>query len=239
MKKIESFLVSVIMPAYNSSATITESIESVLQQEYLNWELIIVDDGSQDDTVNIVKSYQQRYEKISLYMNADNRGAGFCRNKAIENAQGRFIAFLDADDIWCKDKLSIQVNFMIENKFELTYSYYQTFGKKKRIIKAPPQVTYSELLKSNVIGCLTAIYDTRRIGKKYMPLIRKRQDMGLWLDILTDVKYAYCCPKILAHYREGYGMTSNKLSVLAYQWRFYREVVGLSVFKSLYFYFFY
>lgn len=151
-------------------------------------------------------------------------------------ANGRFIAFLDSDDLWHPEKLNKQVKFMIDCDISLSYTQYQKFDSAGElgVIIPPDTVTYNELIFSNVIGCLTAMYDTHKLGKCYMPLIRKRQDMGLWLSILKNIPKAYCLQENLAKYRVDSGMTQNKLRVLGYQWRFYREVVGLSIFRSTY-----
>ncbi|HHX8291396.1 TPA: glycosyltransferase family 2 protein [Vibrio diabolicus] len=231
-----SLLVSVIMPTYNSTGTVVESIQSVLSQTYKNWELIIVDDRSTDNTWQVIQTYADKYDNIRVYQNKENLGAGASRNFAIEKAKGRFIAFLDSDDLWTEDKLSEQIAFMLENDYPLTYTHYSRFtsGEELSVVTAPEYTTYKKLMYSNVIGCLTAVYDTEALGKRYMPLIRKRQDMGLWLDILKDTPKAYCLPKPLAKYRMDSGMTANKFSVLSYQWKFYRDVVGLSLPRSLF-----
>lgn len=235
MSKLQD-LVSIIMPSYNSELTVKESINSVLSQRYKKWELIIVDDRSTDNTWQVIQTYADKYENIRVYQNKKNQGAGASRNLAIEKAKGRFIAFLDSDDLWTEDKLSEQIPFMIENAYPLTYTHYTRFNSSRElnVVTAPEYTTYKKLMYSNVIGCLTAIYDTQALGKRYMPLIRKRQDMGLWLDILKDTPKAYCLPKPLAKYRMDTGMTTNKITVLSYQWRFYRDVVGLSLPKSLF-----
>ncbi|EJL6386193.1 glycosyltransferase family 2 protein [Vibrio parahaemolyticus] len=231
-----SSLVSIIMPSYNSESTISESIDSVICQKYRDWELIIVDDRSTDDTWQIIQKYVKRYNNIHAYQNKENQGAGASRNFAIEQAKGRFIAFLDSDDLWMENKLAEQIPFMLENNYPLTYTHYSRFNSEEElsIVTAPEYTTYKKLMYSNVIGCLTAVYDTQKLGKRYMPLIRKRQDMGLWLDILKETPKAYCLPKPLAKYRMDSGMTANKFSVLSYQWKFYRDVVGLSLPRSLF-----
>ncbi len=235
MQKSQS-LVSIIMPSYNSDGTILESIQSVLSQTYKNWELIIVDDRSTDNTWQVIQTYADKYDNIRVYQNKENLGAGASRNFAIKKARGRFIAFLDSDDLWTEDKLAEQIPFMLENNYPLTYTHYSRFTSEEElsVITAPEYTTYKKLMYSNVIGCLTAVYDTQALGKRYMPLIRKRQDMGLWLDILKDTPKAYCLPKPLAKYRMDSGMTANKFSVLSYQWKFYRDVVGLSLPRSLF-----
>ncbi|ALR93065.1 glycosyltransferase family 2 protein [Vibrio sp. Vb5031] len=231
-----SLLVSVIMPTYNSTGTVVESIQSVLSQTYKNWELIIVDDRSTDNTWQVIQTYADKYDNIRVYQNKENLGAGASRNFAIKKARGRFIAFLDSDDLWTEDKLAEQIPFMLENNYPLTYTHYSRFTSEEElsVVTAPEYTTYKKLMYSNVIGCLTAVYDAQALGKRYMPLIRKRQDMGLWLDILKDTPKAYCLPKPLAKYRMDSGMTANKFSVLSYQWKFYRDVVGLSLPRSLF-----
>ncbi|HHF3121366.1 TPA: glycosyltransferase family 2 protein [Vibrio diabolicus] len=235
MQKSQS-LVSIIMPSYNSEGTILESIQSVLSQTYKNWELIIVDDRSTDNTWQVIQTYADKYDNIRVYQNKENLGAGASRNFAIKKAKGRFIAFLDSDDLWMENKLAEQIPFMLENNYPLTYTHYSRFNNEEElsVVTAPEYTTYKKLMYSNVIGCLTAVYDTQALGKRYMPLIRKRQDMGLWLDILKDTPKAYCLPKPLAKYRMDSGMTANKFSVLSYQWKFYRDVVGLSLPRSLF-----
>ncbi|HGS4980824.1 TPA: glycosyltransferase family 2 protein [Vibrio parahaemolyticus] len=229
-------VVSIIMPTYNSEQTVVESIQSVLSQTYKNWELIIVDDRSIDNTWQVIQTYAEKYDNIRVYQNKENLGAGASRNFAIKKARGRFIAFLDSDDLWTEDKLAEQIPFMLENNYPLTYTHYSRFNSEEElsVVTAPEYTTYKKLMYSNVIGCLTAVYDTQALGKRYMPLIRKRQDMGLWLDILKDTPKAYCLPKPLAKYRMDSGMTANKFSVLSYQWKFYRDVVGLSLPRSLF-----
>lgn len=231
-------LISIVMPSYNSALTIKESIDSVLSQTYKNWELLITDDCSSDDTLAILHGYSQSDSRIRIFQNEENSGAGVSRNKSIEMASGVYIAFLDSDDIWMPEKLEKQVEFMDKNGYALTYTSYQKFDKNGpgKIISPPLTVNYSELLYSNVIGCLTAMYDVDKLGKQYMPLIRKRQDMGLWLKILKTCNQAYCLPEVLALYRSDTGMTQNKINASIYQWRFYREVVQLGVLSSLWYF---
>ncbi|SMF26617.1 Glycosyltransferase involved in cell wall bisynthesis [Alteromonadaceae bacterium Bs31] len=226
-------LVSVIMPAYNSSDTILESIQSVVQQSYTNWELLVTDDNSTDDTVSKISKIQN--PKIKLFRFHRNQGAGAARNNSIKNAQGEYIAFLDADDLWDKCKLELQICFMQKNNYVLSYTAYKTFDKSgaKGVATPPNSVTFDQLIYSNVIGCLTAMYDAKSLGKRYMPTIRKRQDMGLWLDILKSGHTAHCLTKPLASYRLDNGMTKNKLKIVFWQWKFYRETLSLTIFSTL------
>ncbi|MED9243728.1 glycosyltransferase family 2 protein, partial [Escherichia marmotae] len=235
--------VSIIMPSFNSEKTIQDAIESVRMQTYSNWELIISDDNSSDSTVEIVEKNALDDPRIILIQHSENRGAGFSRNDAISRARGKYIAFLDSDDIWHEKKLEIQIHFMSERKLALSYTQYQKIdmeGIKGKIIIPPSVTSYSELLKSNVIGCLTAVYDQEILGKMYMPLIRKRQDMALWLDILKKTDFAYCVPEVLAFYREGHNsLSSNKIKILSSQWKFYREHLEFGMLKSTYYFSFY
>ncbi len=232
-------LVSVIMPCYNAEKNINKSIDSVLNQKYQNLELIIIDDNSSDSTREILA--QLADPRIKIIYSSKNFGAGYSRNKGIENASGRFIAFLDSDDIWLENKLSEQIPFMLNNNYKFTYTHYQHISNEGlgKVITAPECTTYQKSLYGNVIGCLTVIYDCQHFGKQYMPLIRKRQDFGLWLTLLSIEKKAYCYPKVLAHYRTDSGMTQNKLNAAKHQWQFYREVLKLNRFKSSWYFVFY
>jgi teichuronic acid biosynthesis glycosyltransferase TuaG len=234
-------LVSIIMPSYNSEKTIAQSIESVLKQSYTNWELLITDDKSCDRTVAIINEYLEKDIRINLFKNEINLGAGGSRNRSIKESKGRYIAFLDSDDLWVANKLSIQIDYMQKNDIALSYTWYQKFGDKGDggFVKPQLTVTYQQLLYSNIIGCLTAVYDTEFLGKRYMPSIRKRQDMGLWLNILKDIDKAVGIPLVLAKYRVDSGMTQNKFNVLKWQWLFYRKVVGLSFIRTVIIFFLY
>lgn len=234
-------LVSIIMPTYNSEKTISAAINSVIAQDYQHWELLITDDKSSDDTSSILREFELVDPRINVVFNDVNLGAGFSRNQSIQRSKGKYIAFLDADDLWSEDKLKMQISFMEDNGYVFTFTSYQMFSSSGdgKVINAPYSVTYNELLYGNVIGCLTAIYNAEVFGRQEMPLIRKRQDMGLWLALLAKCDKAYGLPNVLARYRTDSGMTQNKISVAKYQWEFYRTVVNLNVFKSLWYFFWY
>ncbi|WP_281213303.1 glycosyltransferase family 2 protein [Shewanella insulae] len=238
---MEKPLVSIIMPSFNSEKTIAQSIESVLSQSYENWELIITDDVSTDSTCAIVERFSRFDSRIKLHCLDTNSGAGIARNNSIKYSNGRFIAFLDSDDLWTKDKLDVQIDFMLLNKIPFSFSYYEKFTSdgSKGVVTAPETVGYNSMLYNNVIGCLTAIYDVSILGKCYMPSIRKRQDLGLWLMILDKGFVAKCVPQVLAKYRLDTGMTRNKFTVLKYQWEFYREVLKFGCVRSFYTFFLY
>lgn len=234
-------LVSVIMPTYNEGALLEESIKSILNQTYRNLELLITDDCSTDEkTLSILKKYKELDERVHVFFLKENCGSGYSRNVSIENAKGRYIAFCDGDDRWVPTKLERQIAFMREKNYPVTYSSYiicNNKGKEKGIVVAPKKITYSMLKHDNKIGCLTAVYDTKLLGKKYfMPLIRKRQDWALFLTMLKDCKVAYGIKSPLAYYRVRAGsLSKNKFSLIKYNASVYQKILGYSPVKS-YFY---
>ncbi|MEB8329857.1 glycosyltransferase [Flavobacteriaceae bacterium KMM 6897] len=233
-------LVSIITPTYNSECFINETYESIKSQTYSNWEWIVVDDFSSDSTFEIVKNFMLLDNRIKLYRNDTNMGAAVSRNRAIEKANGRFIAFLDSDDLWSNIKLEKQISFMLEHKVTLSYSAYGTItesGKDcEKVINPPDKLDYLSMLKENQIGCLTAIYDQLTLGKYYMPLIRKRQDYGLWLSVLKKIPFAYKVPGVLAVYRiRNQSVSSSKINLLKFNYKLFREIEHHSVIKSIYY----
>lgn len=235
-------LVSIITPSYKSEKYISETIESVLKQTYKNWEMIIVDDCSPDNSNNVIESFIKLDTRIKLIRLDTNSGPAIARNKAIEEAQGRYIAFLDADDVWKKDKLTKQLDFMQKKDCALTYTAYEIMNETGELlhkkISTPLKVTYTDLLKSNHIGCLTAMYDTAKIGKIFMPLIQKRQDYGLWLKILRQTGVSYGIGEPLAIYRiMPTSVSSNKLDLLRYHYKLFREFENIGRLKTIYYLF--
>lgn len=236
-------LVSVIMPSHNSAAFIAETIDSVLDQTYREWELIIVDDRSSDRTLEIVRDYAARDDRVRSIVLEKNGGAAVARNTAIEAAQGRWIAFLDSDDIWTPDKLEKQIGMMEATGCPFSYASYDRIseaGEFLSTVHVPPRVRYNQLLKNNVIACLTAVYDSRQLGKVMMPLIRKGQDYGLWLILLKRIEHANGINEVLGRYRiRQNSISSNKLESSVWVWRIYRQVMRLSLPRTLYYFGFY
>lgn len=236
-------LVSIITPTYNCSKFIEQTIESVLNQSYSNWEMIIVDDCSDDDTVKIAKRYSKEDQRIKVFYNKTNKGPALTRNKAIKIASGRFIAFLDGDDTWRPEKLKKQLKFQIKNKYAFTYTSFGRIdeeGQKIGKTNAPSELTYDDLIKTCPIGCLTVIYDTLYFDKQFMPIIDKRQDYALWLKLLRKVDKAYGLNEVLADYRiHSNSISSNKLHAAKYQWLVYRKKENLPFHKALYAFSFY
>ena len=215
-------LVSIIMPAFNCELFVKNAIDSVLCQTYSNWELLICDDSSSDRTLDICKKYSKTDARIILVNNTNSKGAPGARNSCLAISKGRYIAFLDADDIWLEHKLEAQISFMRRNKYTFTYTYHKVMQEDGTILRdclAPSRVNLNMMKINNFIPCLTAIYDTFIIGKIYQPNIAKRNDFALWLKILRrdDIKYAHCLPEVTACYRtNSYGLSSDKYQALKY-----------------------
>lgn len=222
-------LVSIISSSYNSSRFISQTIESILSQTYTNWELLITDDCSTDNTREIVASYQRKDPRIRLFQLKENSGPGVARNHSIEMAKGRFVAFCDSDDWWYPEKLEKQLAFMQEKNCALSYTSYMVCNKRQTItsiVFSLSKITYTTLKRDNVIGCSTAIYDVEKVGRMYFPDIRKRQDWGLWLHILKKVNVAYGMKEPLSVYRmQEMSLSFNKLSLIRYNIAVYRQVL--------------
>lgn len=220
-------LVSIITPLYNAGAFIAEAIESVLAQTYKNWEMIIADDCSTDNGFAIASSYATGNPKIKVVRTDSNTGcpAG-ARNRSITEARGQYIAFLDSDDIWEKNKLEKQVAALQDPEIALVYSYYSKFTdhiNESRLITAPAFTTYSTMLYGSVIGCLTAMYDVSKVGKREFEAVH-HEDFILWLTILKEGYKAVCIPEVLAHYRVGKSsVSSNKLQSAKWYWNILRR----------------
>ncbi|SFM27369.1 teichuronic acid biosynthesis glycosyltransferase TuaG [Gracilibacillus orientalis] len=239
----DQHLVSVITPTYNSETYIRETIESVQMQTYRNWEMIIVDDGSTDQTISIIEEYQKEDDRIRLILLEKNQGAAVARNTAIENAQGKYIAFLDSDDRWLPEKLERQLAFMQEHDYAFTYTGYNRVqvndeGKTlEKEVQMPENATYKQLLKSCVIGCLTVMLDREKITDIRMPNIRSRQDYALWLHLTRRGYTAYGLQEALAAYRvRSHSISSNKIRMAKQNWIVYREIEKLSLLKSVWYF---
>lgn len=238
------YMVSIITPCYNSSAFIRQTIESVLNQSYSNWELIIIDDCSNDNSESIILKYVKLDSRIK-YLKTDKSSGSPVepRNIGIKNAIGRYIAFLDSDDLWLSTKLEEQLK-LFDNKYvAVVYSNYEKInedGKREsRIVIATEETNYKSLLKSNVIGNLTGIYDTSKVGKVYCSNI-KHEDYVLWLSILKKGFIAKNTNTVTALYRvRNNSVSSNKLKALTWQWNILRNVEKLPLYKSIYYYAYY
>lgn len=234
-------LVSVIMPTYNCGAYIKKSIDSVLTQSVTDWEIQIVDDCSTDNTKEVLRSYLENYPQIHYYCLTKNSGPAVARTEAIKRAEGKYIAFLDSDDLWYPEKLEKQIAFMNETgaKFSCTaYAQMDADGNPLHVALYPPEkVDYKKCIRlSNPIGNLTAMYDQDALGKFAVPMIKKRNDFALWLQILKKTSYCYGMQEVLGTYRLGRkgSVSSNKLKQAKYHWQLYREIEQHSIVQSLF-----
>jgi|SRR5690625_3061515 len=241
MKECKQPLVSVITPAYNAERFIGETIESVLEQTYPNWEMIIVDDRSTDRTVEIVKTYQKQDKRIQLIQLKENSGSAVARNTAMDHANGRYLAFLDSDDLWMTNKLERQVAFMQDNGIAFSFTKYVRMKEDgtvtNAITEAPKTVDYDRLMKHCVIGCLTVMLDREKIGKERMINIRTRQDYVFWLTLTKKRFYAYGLPEVLAKYRlVEDSISSNKIKAAKQNWYVYHHIEQQPLIKSLWYF---
>lgn len=232
-------LVSVIMPAYNASGYIAESIRSVQQQSFEDWELLVIDDASKDGTSEIVEALRAEDSRIKLHVLPTNQGAGFSRNIGIKAATGDYISFLDADDLWKPHKIQTQLDLMKNENVQVCFSSYELIDERgkslQKQIKALQFLPFKKLKKANYIGNLTGMYNASELGKIFCPLIRKRQDWGLWLLAVEKAGFAKGIQEPLAVYRERENSISgNKIEMLQYNYRVYREVLEYSSVKSLF-----
>ena len=227
-------MVSIITPSHNSSLHIAQTIESVLTQTYEQWEMIIADDASTDSTPRIVKEYAQKDTRIRLIPMELHSGAAEARNTALRDARGRYIAFLDSDDLWHPQKLERQIEFMQDNGYAFTFTNYQRIkgkrGKKLNVVQVPEQINYSKYLKNTIIGTLTVLIDRQQTGKLEMPDIRSSHDMALWCDIMKRGFKAYGLRETLASYRVMAGSnTARKIRAARDVWKVYRKIERLTL----------
>ncbi len=234
-------LVSVITPVYNGEKSISYTIESVLNQTLKDFEMIIVDDLSDDKTKEIVMKYAKNDSRIRFYTLKEKGGASAARNLAIEKSKGRYIAFLDGDDLWKKDKLEKQVSFMQENDIAFSYTDYEYIDENNKGInifrECPKKMSYFRMLLGDSVGCLTVMYDSKKVGRISIPKIEKRNDYALWCRILKKVKLGYKYDEILSMYRKLDGSLSSgkKSSLLKYHYKMHREINNFNPIVSLFF----
>ncbi len=230
-------LVSIITPTYNCARFIGETIESIQAQTYTDWELIIVDDCSTDNTAEIVGKYSAIDSRIKYYCLDMNSGAAVARTTAMDYADGQYMAFCDSDDLWMHDKLEKQLEFMKNNNYAFSATAYQQIDEDgnslDRVIKTVKKTDYNRLLLDCPIGNSTVMYDVEKMGKFEVPDIRKRNDDALWLQMLKKEKYIWGMTDVLMKYRiRKNSISSNKLSVVKYHWILYRKIEHLSVVRS-------
>lgn len=230
--------VSIISPVYNSEKFLVEMIESVIAQTYSDWELIFIDDCSTDGSVALIENHLKNEPRLRLIKLKQNIGAASARNLGIRSASGRFIAFLDSDDMWLPHKLERQITFMQKHNHPFSFtSYYRIDAEGNELIQVgvPSKITYQDLLKTCYIGCLTVVYDTAFFGKREMPEIKIAHDYALWLQLIKEVKEFCGLSEPLAKYRvHSCSISAKKIEVAKYNWYIYRNLEKQSVVKSSY-----
>lgn len=236
-------LVSVIMPVYNSEVFLAQSLDSVLCQTWRNFELLPIDDCSKDSSRKILEEYAGKDSRIKPIYKQSNSGSADSRNFGIRQAEGRYIAFLDSDDLWDSEFLEKQLSFMKKHNSSFSFSSYRIIGEDNREILKPfivkkMKVSYYDNLFYNSVGQLTAVYDSRILGKMYFDISLKsvRDDYALWLDILKKTEYGFGNPEILASYRIRKGaVTADKKKLILPHYRMLRNREKLSVVKAAFF----
>ena len=237
---MEENKVSIIIPVYNAEKFIGKTIESVLNQTYKNWEILIFNDKSKDNSLKIIKKYSEKDKRIKVVDSKENVGVVAARNKLTEIATGEFIAFLDADDYWKQNKLEKQIKFMLKNNALISCTEYTRVTEDEKEINdiiIKEIITYEDMLKNNYLGCLTVIYNANKLGKRYFKEREKNEDYVLWLEIVKETKIIFGLKENLAFYRVlNNSRSSNKIKAAKDRWDVYRKIERLSLFKSIYYF---
>ncbi|MCQ8881299.1 glycosyltransferase [Pseudoalteromonas shioyasakiensis] len=234
-------LVSIITPSYKSKKFIKETLLSIQNQTFTDFEVLIVDDASPDDSADYIEAIlpDDRFRLIRL---ENNLGAAEARNEALKIANGRYIAFLDSDDLWKTEKLEKQIQFMKRKNIAFSFSAYEVIDEKGIIVKdkipVPDKITKSQYLGNTIIGCLTVILDRTKFKQDIrMPNLRSSHDMALWVNLLDEIKVAHGYKDILASYRlVGTSNTANKTKAAKEVWQVYRNYLQYNRFKSSYYF---
>ena len=242
-------LISIITPTYNSELYISSMINSVISQTYNNWELVITDDCSDDETVSIVKNIMLSDQRIKLFTLSKNSGPAIARNNSMNNSSGEYFAFCDSDDLWLENKLETQLGFMTQNNLSFCFTAYEIINHNGIPMSMTVDssnsgvFTYSDMLKKRAtLGCCTVMLRKKSfVGLLEMPNIRTGQDYAFWLKLLKNTNhYAHILPKILSKYRVSPNSISrNKLKKAMRQFYIYRKVEKINLLKSFYYFYFY
>lgn len=231
-------LVSIITPSFNAEKFIAQTIESVQKQTHTNWEMIIVDDCSVDNTFSIIKEIALKDKRIQYLRLEKNSGTGIARNIALSKSKGKYIAFVDSDDLWKPTKLEKQIDYLTTNQLPFTFSFYDCIDEEgnsiNKRVEAPRNLSYLQLFFCNYVGNLTGIYDVDYFGKIAISSTRKRQDWMMWLTILKKVKTAQPIPESLAYYRiRENSISASKTDLLKHNFAVYRRFHSFNLFVSL------
>lgn len=226
------------MPSFNAGRFIAQSIESVLNQTYNHWELLITDDCSTDGTQEIIRSYASKDERIKMFSRPSRRGAAAARDYSIKRANGYLVAFLDSDDIWMNDKLEKQVAFMLENDCAFSYSDYELIDVEskplQKVVRNVGNIDYRRYLRNTIIGCGSVMIDTGKTGELQSPSDGVNDDMGLWCAVLRKGFEACPIPQVLYQYRvRDDGLSAHRSDTVKSVWRVYRRQEQLPLMFSL------
>lgn len=231
-------LISIVTPVYNAEKFLEETVGSIQNQTYQNWELLLVDDGSTDNSLQIAEDLAKTDPRINA-VSIKNSGAAIARNTGIDLAKGSYICFIDADDLWLPEKLEKQIKFMQEKNCAFSFTGYEFAdetgkpnGKKVRV---PATITYHQALKNTTIWTSTVMFNLQKLSKKdvSMPNVRRGQDTATWWKVLKQIDHAYGLNKTLSLYRRSTNtLSSNKLTALKRTWNLYRNVENLNFIKS-------
>lgn len=247
-KLLEMPLVSIVIPCFNAERYIAQTLSSAIHQNYRPFEILIVDDGSSDNSVSIIKQKIDEHPdvKITLIRQLFNQGPAAARNVGIESSSGKYIAFLDSDDIWKPNKLATQIGFMESESLDVSFTSYEVISSAGKLLSfvdlnTPRQINYNQLLKKRAtFGCSTVAIRADFIGSKRFPSLPRAQDYAFWLDLLRDGGIAVRVDGLLTQYRiNPDGISRNKIKKVAAQWRVYKERENIFVIKAAYLMFFY
>ena len=233
-------LVSIIVPVYNVEGFISETMESVVNQTYPCWELLLVEDGSSDGTAAVIEEYvsQRKEERIRLIRQPSNMGAARARNRGLQEARGRYIAYLDADDLWMPRKLELQLAFMESRGAAFAFTGYEFADENARgtgkVVRVPQTLSYRQAVSNTTIFPTTVMFDTEKISRELLEMpVMKSEDTALWWKVLRNGYTAWGLDENLALYRRaGKTLSSNKLEAIRRIWKLYRDAEGLGVLRS-------
>ena len=233
-KEKEKTKIDIILPNYNSSQFIIRTIKSILNQTYKSWKLIIVDDFSNKETKDILKKFSKK-NKIKIYWSNKNRGAGYSRNYAIKKSNSPYLAFIDSDDVWKKDKLKKQINFMLKNKFSFSYTFYETFGDRKKFIKPPLSFSYIDFIHNSSIATSTMMVKRNMVKNIRFSKTKICEDYYFKCKLLKKVKHAYCLNKFLTKYRvRKNSLQSNNFRNFFWIWKINKDYNKLNFFDNFF-----
>lgn len=237
-------LVSIITPVYNAEKFVREAMDSVFAQTNPHWELLLVEDGSSDQSVDVITGYMEKKKdpRIRLIRQPFNQGAAEARNRGLKEAEGRYIAYLDSDDLWEPEKLERELNFMREKDAAFAFTGYEFTDENGvgtgKVVRVPETLTFKQALSNTTIFTTTVMFDTEKIPKELLKMpIMKSEDTALWWKVLQQGYTAYGLNENLVKYRRtGRSLSSNKLEAVRRIWNLYRRVAGLGVIKSAWYF---